>query len=307
MSRHSKRPKAFTLVELLVVIAIIGILIALLLPAVQAAREAARRAQCSNNLKQHGLGLHNYHDTFKTLPPGSMWHRPNTPAAMGGNELSWCVFVLPFIEQGALHDQFNFNAHNWTDNQSLSDTKVAALLCPSASNELGGGTNYTTHYYGVMGPKGNKPPGGQPYDVLNSGGWAGHGGYARSGAMPGPGPDPVDNATLGGPCKFRDIKDGTANTFMLGEISWQKANCYRPWVRGIYSNTASSAKNINYGINVQPYSSGNFNDVSMGSDHPGGCQFAMVDGSVQFVSETIDFDIYRAVASRDGGEVATLP
>ncbi len=305
MSSQRHKTRGFTLVELLVVIAIIGILIALLLPAVQAAREAARRSQCSNNLKQHGLGLHNYHDTFQTLPPGGMWHRPNT-AGRGGNSLSWCTFVLPFIEQGPLHDKIDFGAHVWTTNQAISDTKVAALLCPSCPVELGGGTNFTLHYYGVQGPKGVNPLNGQAYSLLDTGGWAGHGGYARSGGMPSPGPDPADGATLGGPCKLRDLQDGTSNTFLVGEISWKDANCYRPWVRGTSTNTAASSKNINYGINVQRYTSGNFNDVSFGSDHPGGCQFVMGDGAVKFVSETVDFDVYRATASRDGGEVATV-
>lgn len=303
MRDSSKRSSGFTLVELLVVIAIIGILIALLLPAVQAAREAARRSQCSNNMKQHGLGLHNYHDTFKTLPPGAIWHRNN------GNRLAWTVLILPFIEQGPLHDQVDFNANNYTANFEIGSNQLNAYLCPSASivesqysaEEFNGVRNFTTHYYGIMGPKGTNPQDGSTYLEQNTGGWAGHGGYARTGAMPGP-----ELNTLGGPCKFRDIKDGTSNTFMVGEISWEDANCYRTWIRGISPPTAGSCKNINYGINVQPYSSGNFNDVSMGSDHPGGCQFAMVDGSVKFVSETIDFGVYLATASRNGKEVQTV-
>jgi hypothetical protein len=93
----------------------------------------------------------------------------------------------------------------------------------------------------------------------------------------------------------------------LGEISWDRANCYRAWIRGINGAVCNSAKNITYGINVQRYTSRNFNDVSMGSNHPGGCQFAIADGSNRFVSETIDFDIYLSLASRNGGEVAVLP
>ena len=98
------RRKAFTLVELLVVIAIIGILIALLLPAVQAAREAARRTQCNNHLKQLGLALHNYHDTYKTMPPGAtgIYWRPRASGQWG---FSWFVHILPFVEQGTMWDQ----------------------------------------------------------------------------------------------------------------------------------------------------------------------------------------------------------
>ena len=305
--------KAFTLVELLVVIAIIGILIALLLPAVQAAREAARRAQCSNNMKQLGIALHNYHDTFKTLPPGGNWHRPNT-AAISGNELSYAVLILPFMEQSTLHDQVDFKAHNWTDNMAVAIIRVDGLQCPSGTimestyspENLNGVRAFTKHYYGVLGPKGTNPQSTQAYPVHNAGGWGAHGGYATTGAMPGPGPD-TDGTDLGGPCKFRDVTDGTSNTFMLGELSWDDSDAYRAWIRGINGAACASAKNITYGINLRRYPVVGFNDISFGSNHPGGCQFAMVDGSNHFVSETIDFDVYLSLASRNGGEVATLP
>ena len=106
---HSGRTRGFTLVELLVVIAIIGILVALLLPAIQAAREAARRTQCTNNLKQINLGLNNYHDTFRIFPPGA-WNYANR-----GNGLAWTVFILPFLEQQTVYEEFEFGRNSWNN------------------------------------------------------------------------------------------------------------------------------------------------------------------------------------------------
>ncbi len=148
---------------------------------------------------------------------------------------------------------------------------------------------------------------GQLYPHHNVGGWRVHGGYAKSGAMPGPGPDMRDGTDLGGPCKIGEITDVTSNTFLLGELSWKDANSYRSWNRGINGAVCNSAKNVTFGIRIQRYTSRNFNNASFGSEHTGGCQFAMADGSVQFVPETIDFSIYQGLASRNGGEVVQLP
>jgi prepilin-type N-terminal cleavage/methylation domain-containing protein len=145
--------RGFTLVELLVVIAIIGILIALLLPAVQAAREAARRMQCSNNLKQIGLGLHNYHDTFGTFPPG----------ASQDQYLGYATRLLPFMEQKPLYDRVDFeNVYSTPNNYAVGAVRVDAFLCPSSSEftskhtaeQANGQRCYTIHYYGNTGPVG---------------------------------------------------------------------------------------------------------------------------------------------------------
>ena len=120
--------RGFTLVELLVVIAIIGILVALLLPAIQAAREAARRSQCSNNLKQITLGLQNYHDTYRAFPPGVIWG-PGQPNFTRAYHHTWNVMILPFIEQTALYDTVDKNLPIW--GQAIVSTPVAALRCPS--------------------------------------------------------------------------------------------------------------------------------------------------------------------------------
>jgi len=134
MSRRVTRT-GFTLVELLVVIAIIGILVALLLPAIQAAREAARRSQCTNNLKQIGIALQNYHDTYKTLPPDGIFGRYDT-GPTGGSSLpqrayhtTWCLLILPFMEQQPLYDTVDFSQPIW--GQAVRGTVVSTFLCPS--------------------------------------------------------------------------------------------------------------------------------------------------------------------------------
>jgi len=309
-----KNPKSgFTLVELLVVIAIIGVLVALLLPAVQAAREAARRMQCSNNLKQIGLALHNYHDTHSSFPPG----------ALTVNNLSWNVFVLPYIEQQALHDLFNFDLGSFNGgglgegpNKSVHALiRVDAFQCPSATQQLAthgsstlsdGQQTYTSHYFGVAGP-GGVDPNGNLYDFDDQG--AGEGGFALEGVL---GRDRT--------VSIAHIRDGTSNTLAVGEIAYQPGGYGTPaagggdganWVRGIAFGTTpspgqgmSSAKNIVDGINVIPV---RFNDIPFGSLHPGGAMFARCDGSVDFVSESIDLAVYKSSASRSHGEINVLP
>ncbi len=288
-----RRP-AFTLVELLVVIAIIGILVALLLPAIQAAREAARRSQCGNNLKQIGVALQNYHDTFKILPPGGL---------SGGNRLGWTVLVLPFLEGTTLHDQVNFlaNTGNGYDAAAsvIQTERVGSYLCPSAVRakhyENGSTTIFTTHYYGIMGPKGVNPVTGNNYawtSTTTQGGWATQGVLLRGNAV-----------------GFADVLDGTSNTFLVGESSFSRnlANqdnvAYRKWIRGCDADACGVTKNISDGINVAVYTpTTNFNDVSFGSEHPGGCLFVFCDAATSFVSQDVDLVVYKATASRDGRE-----
>jgi len=132
------RVGGFTLVELLVVIALIGILVSLLLPAVQAAREAARRMQCSNNLKQLALAVHNYADTYKKFPPGGIHNI--TPQGADSTSTnygpSWAVMLLPFFEQGTLHSQYLFQQLRSRESSNVVNKKVATLICPSASSEV---------------------------------------------------------------------------------------------------------------------------------------------------------------------------
>ncbi len=298
----TSKKRGFTLIELLVVIAIIAILIALLLPAVQQAREAARRSTCKNNMKQLGIALHNYHDTHGLFPSGGL---------SAGNQLSWCAMILPEADQAPLYKQFNFSTQTYTSFNAMGLTRIPVFLCPSAigSNELttnsgeysGGTPTYTTHYYGVMGPTGPMP---NSNPVVNYGeytGQPGHGDYGTTGLL-------FRNSNTG----IRDITDGASNTFLLGESSFGKDaqgntnTGYRIWTRGASGSAMGSCKNIQYNINYQAYTSANFNDVSFGSNHTGGCQFVIGDGSVRFVSENINFSVYQGTGSRNGGEVQTV-
>ncbi|MGI6420281.1 MAG: DUF1559 domain-containing protein [Thermoguttaceae bacterium] len=299
MRASLKTHRGFTLVELLVVIAIIGILIALLLPAVQAAREAARRSQCSNNLKQLALALHNYESTYKVIPP----------SAINSNNISWAVMVLPFIEQNALYDKFDFKntSYGW-QYPLIQNVVIPAFLCPSQGNETdrwsrSEANTSAIHYHAVLGPNGTNPyNANKAYDC-----------YAPAGSTTGFGPCCTQGAfgqlsnNLPTKNSLASFDDGTSNTYLLGELSWSGYPNWRAWTRGYYSDTRGilllAAKNVLNPINSNIANL--WNDGSFGSNHPGGAQFAMGDGSVQFVSETIDMAVYRAMASRNGKEPTT--
>lgn len=301
---------AFTLVELLVVVAIIGVLVALLLPAVQAAREAARRMTCQNHLKQLALACHNYHDTNLVLPPA--YNRINN--------LSWIVSILPYIEQKTLFDQISPVAGDFTmqgKNNPHGLTKLSVILCPASPVQRmmlrsidhinlpdlvpanTGQPPFTTHYYGISGPRGGNYP---TLDQMTPSQGTHEGvGVAASGMF-----QTLQIQTV----RFANVTDGTSNTLLIGEMSWESPRFgtrYRSWLRGGSLNTTSfvvGCRNITNVINgmlrsnlIVPY-----NDIPMGSMHPGGANFAMGDGSVRFINETIPIATYRALASRDLGE-----
>jgi prepilin-type N-terminal cleavage/methylation domain-containing protein len=299
------RPRrGFTLVELLVVIAIIGVLVALLLPAVQAAREAARRSQCSNNLKQLSLALHNYEGTHLTLPP----------SGIDSNQMSWTVLLLPFFEQQALYDQFNFNKGSWNSFNRITlvqGIRLKAIICPDLTTKADSYSIFVStpdestvsalHYYAVLGPNGPTAAGAnQPYLVqgVDQGfGFCASQGAFGQGRWDGSNVIPTNNP-------LRTFTDGTSNTLMLGEMAWPKYLYWRPWTRGYYSDTRGTllyaSKNVKNPINSK--FSDPWNDASFGSLHPGGAMFSRADASIGFVRQNIDMISYRALASRDGGE-----
>ncbi len=337
---HPTRRPAFTLIELLVVIAIIAILIGLLLPAVQAAREAARRSQCVNNLKQMGVAIQNYHDVVGVYPPASLMYAPYdiaTNCASTGNGMSRShglfTHILPFIEQGNLFNAVNFNFSAGSVNGNLQfgvlpgavqftafSTVVSTYVCPSDTQLLASntvpydqGTAYTPGSYasnvGALDTvHGNVCPRYNESDGAFSRDWV----YSSSA-----------------------ITDGTSNTIFLGEASrflndpeiyfnyWNRV----AWVNSVVGLTgttrtmafATTAPKLNANLQipdpptVTPSTAwlvvGATGDASQAgqfgfrSQHPGGANFTFGDGSVKFLKNSIALIVYRGLSTRAGGEV----
>lgn len=330
----SNRDRGFTLVELLVVIAIIGILIALLLPAVQAAREAARRIQCTNNLKQISLSLHNYHDVNKCFPPGILPYDPpaRTGDARANRQAGWLVRILPFMEQNAAYSQMTFSGVDWTiqhgvqPNAAILNTlRVDALNCPSSSmatdrsDDDGTGNTFRYQLVNYVGIGGTYLRGSDLADYPSPSYEGYSGGRTSYNGVIGY----ADNVRK--PCGMQSIVDGTSNTFCVGEQSspyieangtardWRACNHDGgAWSCGAGGTQASNGTDwwlnvtlVRYPINYNPPSppaeanAGYRRHTIIRSPHPGGAQLALTDGSVRFVSETIDFQTFIRLCDRE--------
>lgn len=333
MSHRTVRTLGFTLVELLVVIAIIGILVGLLLPAVQAAREAARRMECSNNLKQMGLALHNYHDSHKVFPPALLgsgrYNSASYHAANGGvkNTTGWAL-ILPYVEQTALADQWDFNvcssmdspyghavAGNDTMNDGLFNAQLDMLACPSdptsteVVNSGAGGTGFYSRRNARRASYLWSTGGFTDYSAP----WSLYGSDIRQGMF---GND--------GAANFAALLDGTANSIAIGEAvggRFKTSTSYGPWgmtgchtgihgyVPGGSSTQLTAALAAPYTANWNINAAYN-NDALrrtyawvFSSIHPGGAQFVFGDGSVHFLSETIDYLTLQQLAYIHDGQV----
>jgi len=293
-----RRYRAFTLVELLVVIAIIGVLIALLLPAVQAAREAARRMQCSNNIKQIMLAVHSYVSTTNgRFPPGTYVGTPRPKPGLH-------IILLPYLDGLTLHNKINFSQPvPYGINAWMGELRVDVYTCPSDGQQPldpyteinpSSGQPYewqTTNYQGIMGPgrNGQKMTCGSYSDCSTDGLFF-----------------PESKTTVA------DVADGTSRTLAVGE----QFHALRSWMKGGQdyldndSISVFSAKNITWPINADVQYSPSprtclFNDIFFGSRHPGGAQFGTADGSVQFIMETINFTVYEDLCTIAGGETTS--
>jgi prepilin-type N-terminal cleavage/methylation domain-containing protein len=322
VSEHSIHVKGFTLVELLVVIAIIGVLIGLLLPAVQSARESARALTCKGNLKQIGIALHNYHDANRAFPAfftSTSGGNDNRIADMNGKGANWCVRILPFLEESAVFDQWDLKKPPHQNAQR--STKIKMFLCPSdasADAELcayaGGG--WARGNYGL-----NVSP--CKHGCTDSGQDGGVGAVNKQ-------------------VQIREISDGTSHTVMVNELraGLNPQDLRGSWAMpGLGAGTAAMYNDASRPNSRQPYSDdmencaasgslgvppmGCYDSTSTGqmtsrSQHPGGTQFLMADGSTRYVSQSIDFKggqndcgpveqrgVWQRLHTRNGGEVVS--
>lgn len=316
----SRVRRAFTLIELLVVIAIIGVLIALLLPAVQSARQAAWRVQCINNLKQIGIGLHNYHDVHSAFPPGflseddehhvhhsSLTRFQDAHNHVGHPGWAWASCFLPQIEQGPLFNAINFSVPvDYPDNDTANLARVSTFLCPADSAPPQVPVRDETN--------------SRTMDLVATGNYVGVYGTGEIGDEPDHGNGLFfQNSRVA----LRDIRDGTSQTIAVGErssnlsyVTWT-ARTPGGWLFKTSSFEGGDDRFIAdpepaytmvlgpVGIEDPPRTPNNplAHPEDYWSRHPGGVNFLFADGSVRFVKDSITQQVFLSLATRRGGEV----
>jgi len=303
MPKRRVLSRGFTLIELLVVISIIAVLIALLLPAVQQAREAARRTQCRNNLKQIGLAMHNYESTHSVFPSGMF---EDTNPGSTGLGASGFTMMLPYIDQANSFAKYNFSEmYGSTNNRAVLNQVIPAFICPSmniarevplnACNEIGAIGSYLL----CEGTAAYQSPSRGMFPFVS----------------------PVFFGTTSRPVRVADVTDGTSNTMAVGESSYRYklynwSSCagnpalagtpkhgYSRWGVGYPGAALGNTRNaLGSGQRLNNFTSAS-TPTGFASDHIGGVTFLLADGSVRFISENIDYNTLDSLATRSGGEV----
>lgn len=274
----ANRRSGFTIVELLVAIAVVSVLLALALPAIMRAREAARRMQCQNNLRQMGTALHAFESSHGSFPPGDDGYQEF------GH--SWCTAVLPFLDQVELYDYYDYH-HAWDDpggNFGIAQTTLSVFLCPTTANSSAGGIDYGGLYgvgynslLGTTGPTDLTPGFGIGF------GW--DQGILTAIKMPfSSGPQRLF------PIRVADIRDGTSHTFLIGEDAGRPPSEGGQWANG-NNCFAYDGKAINTRVSNCIF-----------SNHPGGANMLLASGAVIFLGQSISSDVVTAFATRARGE-----
>ena len=277
--RHTR---GFTLVELLVVIAIIGVLIALLLPAVQAAREAARRTTCLNNLTQLGLATHNYEFHYETLPPGVTNPDGPTRNEPQGVHVSWIVHILPYIEQRILADRFDDAAGAYAEvNAVVREARIPALMCPSSPFPFDDATKVAPSSYAGCYHDAEAPIDKDNHGLL----------------------------FLNSKVRYAEIYDGSSQTLLLSEKLVDKDEL--GWVSGTRATLRNTSKIEAGGAQLATPAattpaedkSGSLFVGGFGSHHPGGVNICLADGSCRFLPQSTEPQVLRQLGNRSDGEI----